>query len=170
MLTKHGYNDKSEVDHTTKGERIAALVRPNTAMVSGKVEECHFPSLRRAEEPYRTSQGGCGWDRHHPPPMFGLSCNPSKGWPTRVFSMTRTWLGHCPSNMRYARDDQVPYSHILIDEDGVGGGVVDQLQAIGRSPDTGDTFIMPMWFASNKRYDCGRDGREHHTHLRSNLG
>jgi DNA-packaging protein gp3 len=25
MLTKHGYNDKSEVDHTTKGERIAGF-------------------------------------------------------------------------------------------------------------------------------------------------
>jgi hypothetical protein len=25
MLTKHGYNDKSEVDHTSKGERVAGF-------------------------------------------------------------------------------------------------------------------------------------------------
>jgi hypothetical protein len=26
MLTKHGYNDKSEVDHTSKGERVAGFI------------------------------------------------------------------------------------------------------------------------------------------------
>lgn len=30
----------------------------------------------------------------------------------------------------FARDEQLPYSHILIDEDGVGGGVVDQLTSV----------------------------------------
>ena len=29
-----------------------------------------------------------------------------------------------------ARDEQIPYSHILVDEDGIGGGVVDHLQGI----------------------------------------
>lgn len=30
----------------------------------------------------------------------------------------------------YAASERIPYSHILIDEDGVGGGVVDQLSGV----------------------------------------
>jgi len=29
-----------------------------------------------------------------------------------------------------ARDEQIPFSHILVDEDGIGGGIVDHLQGI----------------------------------------
>ena len=69
-----------------------------------------------------------------------------------------------------ARDEQIPYSHIAVDEDGIGGGVVDHLKGIkgfvNNSSPIENKEVKPIFIMSNGKL-TRKVQKENYQNLRS---